>query len=41
MTTNADNVLGFGSDDDSLYLGPYDPALATKIQGLTTAIPTA
>ena len=29
------------SDDDSLYLGPYDAALATKIQGLTTAVPTA
>ena len=39
MAVNADNVLGFGSDDDSLFLGPYDAALATKIQGLTTAIP--
>ena len=41
MAVNADNVLGFGSDDDSLYLGPYDAALATKIQGLATAVPAA
>ena len=41
MAVNADNVLGFGSDDDSLYLGPYDAALASKIQGLTTTVPTA
>ena len=39
MPVNADNVLGFGSDDDSLYLGAYDPDLGTKITGLTTAIP--
>ena len=39
MAVNADNVLGFGSDDDSLYLGPYDAALAAKVKGLTTAIP--
>ena len=39
MPVNADNVLGFGSDDDSLYLGPYDPDLGTKIKGLTTEIP--
>lgn len=39
MPVNADNVLGFGSDDDSIHLGPYDKDLATKITGLTTAIP--
>ena len=39
MPVNADNVLGFGSDDDSVYLGPYDKDLATKITGLTTEIP--
>lgn len=39
MPVNADNVLAFGSDDDSLYLGAYDPDLGTKITGLTTAIP--
>ena len=33
MPVNADNVLGFGSDDDSLYLGAYDPDLGTKIKG--------
>lgn len=41
MAVNADNVLGFGSDDDSLFLGAYDAQLATKIQGLTTQIPTS
>lgn len=40
MPVNADNVLAFGSDNDSLYLGPYDKDLATKITGLTTEIPT-
>ncbi len=39
MPVNADNALGFGSDDDSLHLGPYDKDLATKITGLTTEIP--
>lgn len=39
MPVNADNVLGFGSDDDSLHLGPYDSKLGTKIEGLVTAIP--
>ena len=41
MAVNADNVLGFGSDDDSLYLGPYDAALATKVKGLTSTISVA
>ncbi|MCR2051445.1 hypothetical protein NSA19_00955 [Actinomyces bowdenii] len=39
MAVNADNVLAFGSDNDSLYLGEYDKSIATKIKGLTTAIP--
>lgn len=39
MGVNADNVLGFGSDNDSLYLGEYDKTIANKIKGLTTSIP--
>lgn len=41
MGVNANNVLGFGSDDDSLYLGPYDDKIATKVSGLAAQIPDA
>lgn len=37
---NAANAYIFGSDNDSLYLGPYDPQLREKITGLYTALPT-
>ncbi|WP_136191980.1 hypothetical protein [Actinomyces procaprae] len=37
--TNALNAWIFGSDDDSLYLGDYDPDLDSKITGLYTAVP--
>ena len=37
---NAANALIHGSDDDSLILGPHDPAFASKVTGLSTAIPT-
>ena len=36
---NAANALIFGSDNDSLHLGPYDPQLREKITGLYTALP--
>lgn len=37
MTTNALNALIFGSDNDSVHLGPVTPL--TSVTGLTTAIP--
>lgn len=36
---NAANAYIFGSDNDSLHLGPYDPQLREKITGLYTALP--
>ena len=37
---SAANAYIFGSDNDSLYLGPYDPQLRERITGLYTALPT-
>ncbi|QHO91026.1 hypothetical protein CWT12_06440 [Actinomyces sp. 432] len=37
---DAANAHIFGSDDDSLYLGAYDPDLAGKVTGLYAAVPS-